>query len=205
DLLTPTYVRVDSLQLRDGQGPATRWSPMDSLVVWANVSDPFGTSEIAGAWINITDPSGVLVRNFTAMSLQSSGVAWKCFNGSVTAPLANGTYRIEVIAKEGNGALAYAIGSGLVRAPDVRPTIVPSQPSALSGDTFAYTIWLNNTGSGPASQVWVNLTLPSELIFVKLRRGEPHGSDELDLDERRRVQHLFPCSGQGPIRDPAGP
>jgi uncharacterized repeat protein (TIGR01451 family) len=166
DLLTPTYVRVDSLQLRDGQGPATVWSPMDPLVVWANVSDPFGTSEIVGAWINITDPSGTLVRNFTAMSLLPSGPGWKWFDASVAAPLTNGTYRVEVIAKEGNGALAYATGGALVRAPDVRPTIVPSQPSALSGDTFAYTIWLNNTGSGPASQVWVNLTLPSELIFI---------------------------------------
>jgi uncharacterized repeat protein (TIGR01451 family) len=166
DLLTSTYVRVDSLQLRDGAGPATVWSPMDSLVVWANVSDPFGTSEIAAAWINITDPSGALVRNFTAMSILSSGSGWKLFNASVSAPLTNGTYRIEVIAKEGNGALAYTIGSGLVRAPDIRPALVPSQPSALSGDTFTYTIWYNNTGSGPAAQVWVNLTLASEVTFV---------------------------------------
>jgi uncharacterized repeat protein (TIGR01451 family) len=166
NLLTSTYVQVDSLQLRDGNGPATVWSSLDRLVTWVNVSDPFGAVEIAGAWINITDPSGALVRNFTAMSLLSSGTGWKLFDTSLGSPLANGTYGIEVVAKEANGAFAYGTATAVVRSPDVRPAIVPTRPSALSGDTFAYTVWFNNTGTGPASRVWINLTLASQLVFV---------------------------------------
>src|SRR2546430_16436707 len=49
NLRTTTYVRIDQIDMRDAVGPATAWSPKDALVVQANVSDPFGSSEIASA------------------------------------------------------------------------------------------------------------------------------------------------------------
>jgi uncharacterized repeat protein (TIGR01451 family) len=166
DLFTPTYVHVDSLDLRDAQGPATVWSPKDRLVAWANVSDPFGAPEIMGAWINVTSPSGALVLNFTAMTLLSTGSGWKLFDASLGPPLANGTYNIEVVVKERNSAIAYTVGKALVRSPDVGLGIAPTQASALSGDTFFYTIWYNNSGSGPAGTLWINMTLAAQLGFV---------------------------------------
>lgn len=167
DLLTPTYVHVDGLSLRDAVGPATVWSPKDPLVVHANVSDPFGAAEIAEAWINLTDPFGVLVLNFTPMSLLGSGEpGWKLYGTTYGPLLANGTYQVEIVVQEGNGVLAYATATALVRAPALGLVVEPSQVSALSGDTFDFALWYNNTGTGPAGHVWLNVTLPNEVLFV---------------------------------------
>ncbi len=167
EILTPTYVRVDALALRDLRGPATVWSPKDSLVVWANVSDPFGATEIAGATINLTDPSGAPVLASAPMAVLRSGPpGWKLYGATEAPPLANGTYAIEVVAEESNGVLAYAVGSAVVRAPAFTSALVPSQPSALSGDTVALNLWYNNTGTGPAGRTWINISLPSQLVFV---------------------------------------
>ncbi|HYM39202.1 MAG TPA: choice-of-anchor R domain-containing protein [Thermoplasmata archaeon] len=167
DVLTTTYVQVDVLGLRDASGPAVVWSPKDALVVRANVSDPFGAAEIAGAWINLTDPMGSRVLNFVPMTLLASNVsAWKLFGAAYGPALANGTYAIEIMVEEGNGVLAYATATALVRAPSFDLVLVPTQSSALSGDTFFFAVWYNNTGSGPAGRAWINLTLPNQLLFV---------------------------------------
>jgi uncharacterized repeat protein (TIGR01451 family) len=167
DVLTPAYVHVDALELRDASGPASVWSPKDALVVHANVSDPFGVSEIAGAWINLTDPAGSRVLNFVPMTLLGSNASgWKLFGTTYGSALANGTYAIEIVVEEGNGVLAYATATALVRAPSLTLVLVPTQSSALSGDTFFFAVWYNNTGSGPAGRVWINVTLPNQFAFV---------------------------------------
>ena len=166
-ILTTTYVRVDALELRDASGLASVWSPKDELVVDANVSDPFGISEIAGAWINLTDPVGSRVLNFVPMTLLASNASgWKLFGATYGPGLTNGTYAIEIVVEEGNGVLAYAVGTALVRAPSFDLVLVPTQSSALSGDTLFFAIWYNNTGSGRARSVRIDVTLPSQLVFV---------------------------------------
>lgn len=170
DILTPTYVRVDTLQLRDSKGVTTQWSPKDLLNVTANVFDPFGSAEIAGAWLNLTDPSGSQVLTLAPLILratdQSPVPAWKLFSRSYGPPLANGTYGIEVMVEERNGVLAYAIAAINVSAPRMSLSLVPSVPSVLSGDTFAYAVWYNNTGTGRAAEIWLNVTLPSQVVFL---------------------------------------
>src|SRR5256886_8807401 len=95
DVRTTTYVRIDQLDMRDAVGPATAWSPKDALVVQANVSDPLGSSEIAGARINLTAPSGAVIANYTAMALfatdPASPSAWKVFRFTLFPPLAQGS------------------------------------------------------------------------------------------------------------------
>ena len=170
DILTPTYVRVDALQLRDAMGVATQWSPKDLLNVTANVSDPFGSAEIAGAWINLTDPLGSAVLTLAPMILRATDTspvpAWKLLSRSYGPPLANGTYGIEVAVEERNGVLAYATASINVSAPRMSLSLVPSVASVLSGDTFAYAVWYNNTGTGRAAHVWLNVTFPSQVVFL---------------------------------------
>src|SRR5204863_9292482 len=121
DVRTTTYVRIDQLDMRDGVGPTTAWSPRDALVVQANVSDPLGSSEIAGARINLTAPSGALIANYTAMALfatdPASPSAWKVFRFTLFPPLAQGSYQAVVSATESNGVLDIAVASALVRDP----------------------------------------------------------------------------------------
>ena len=170
DVRTTTYVRIDQLDMRDGVGPTTAWSPRDALVVQANVSDPLGSSEIAGARINLTAPSGALIANYTAMALfatdPASPSAWKVFRFTLFPPLAQGSYQAVVTATESNGVLDIAEASALVRAPSFTLAKTTTSSNVNSGDRYTYDLWFNNTGSGPAGRVWINDSLPSELTFL---------------------------------------
>ncbi|TLZ57820.1 MAG: DUF11 domain-containing protein [Methanobacteriota archaeon] len=170
NLRTTTYVRIDQIDTRDAVGPATAWSPKDALVVQANVSDPFGSSEIASARINLTAPSGAVIANYTAMALfatdPANPSAWKVFRFTLFPPLAQGTYHATVTAMESNGVLDIAESSALVRAPSFTLSKTTTSSNVRSGDRYTYDLWFNNTGSGPAGQVWLNDSLPSELTFL---------------------------------------
>jgi len=166
DVLTTTYTHVDQLLLRDGKGPATVWSPKDRLVVWANVSDPFGSRDVAGARINVTDPLGNAVLTWSSMVPILNGTAWRRFQSSVLPLLANGTYRVGVVAIETNGDTNAASATALVRAPRFTLEKVANVRQAKAGALYTYTIWFNDTGTGPAGRVWINDTMPSQLTFV---------------------------------------
>jgi uncharacterized repeat protein (TIGR01451 family) len=170
ELNTTTYVRIDLIDLRDGIGSTTVWSPKDTFVAQANVSDPFGSSEIAGARINLTTPAGALVVNFTAMALlardPASPSAWKLFRFTYAPPLSQGTYRATITAIESNGVHDIGEASALVRAPSFSLQKTATSSNARSGDRFTYDIWFNNTGPGSARRVWINDSLPSQLTFL---------------------------------------
>jgi len=170
DLDTATYVRIDRIDMRDGTGSTTTWSPKSTLVVEANISDPFGSTEIAGARIDLTSPSGAVVVNYTAMALlatdSATPSAWKLFRFTLAPPLSEGTYRATVTAEESNGVLDIAEAAAVVRAPSFTIVKSATDSNVRSGDLFTYDLWFNNTGSGPAGRVWLNDTLPGELDFL---------------------------------------
>jgi uncharacterized repeat protein (TIGR01451 family) len=170
DVTTTTYVRIDLIDMRDAVRSTTVWSPRDSLVVQANVSDPFGSSEIAGARINVTSPSGAVIVNYTAMALlatdRSTPSAWKLYRFALTPQLTEGLYRVRVTAAESNGVIDVGDSSARVRVPAFTLTVIATSGNVGSGDRFTYNIWFNNTGSGPAGRVWINDSLPAELTFL---------------------------------------
>ncbi|HYM39312.1 MAG TPA: hypothetical protein VEY12_04085 [Thermoplasmata archaeon] len=166
-LQTTTYVSVDSLV--PPASPATYLSPKSSLVITANVSDPFGSGEIREARLNLTGPGGLAVRwlNLTPVAVDpSSPSAWKVFQYSRPPALANGTDSIELTAIERNGVLDIAAGAFTVRAPSFDLRKLASVAQAKSNVRFTYSIWYNNTGTGPAGTAWINDTLPSQVSFV---------------------------------------
>ncbi len=169
DLLTDTYVVVRTLALGNQAGPTSTWAPQDSLVVSANVSDPFGRSRIAGVWVNITDPSGHLAAA-GAMSViltdPSSLPAWELTSYTLAPPLATGEYRVVVTAMEDNGVRTFAQATAHVAVPSFSLSNVPAPDRAQYGQPVAFYIWFNNTGTGPAPQVWINDTLPAAVTFV---------------------------------------
>jgi uncharacterized repeat protein (TIGR01451 family) len=170
DVTTTTYVRIDLIDMRDAVRSATVWSTRDTLVVQANVSDPFGSSEVAGARVNLTSPSGAVIVNYTAMALLATDPsvpsAWKLYRFALAPPLAEGTYRVRVTAAESNGVLDAADSSALVRVPSFALHETTTSGNVRSGDRFTYSIWYNNTGSGRAGRVWINDSLPGELTFI---------------------------------------
>ncbi|TLZ91460.1 MAG: DUF11 domain-containing protein, partial [Methanobacteriota archaeon] len=170
ELDTTTYVRIEQIDMRDAIGSASVWSPKDTLVVQANVSDPFGSSEISGAWINLTSPAGSVIVNYTAMALfatdPASPSAWKLFRFTLPPSLQQGTYHATVTAVESNGVLDVAESSALVRAPAFSIAKTATRSNVRGGDLFSYDLWFNNTGSGPAGRLWINDSLPSELTFL---------------------------------------
>ena len=164
---TTTYVTVDALQ--PSLSPATYLSPKSSLVVTANVSDPLGSAQIVDARLNLTGPSGPIV---TWQSLlpavavdPSSPSAWKLFRYTLSSPLLLGTYTVRVTAVERSGATDIAAGGAIVREPSFTLQKGANTVQAKTGTKVTYTIWYNNTGSGPAGRVWINDTLPSQETY----------------------------------------
>lgn len=170
DLDTTTYVRIDSIDLRDATTSTSVWSPKDVLIVQANVSDPLGSSEILGARINVTSPSGTLIVNFTAMALIATDLstpsAWKLFRFTLAPPLSEGVYGMRITASESNGVVDAGQATGLVRAPRFDVVKTSTATNVGGGDLFTYDIWFNNSGTGPAGRVWINDSLPIELLFL---------------------------------------
>ena len=169
DLRTTTYVSIGQLLLGNAGGPTSAWSPADPLVTWANVSDPFGSSRIAGAWINITSPAGQLVVSSALGVLSADGSAlpaWKLFGYTLSPPLITGRYRVDVIAREDNGVASRAEGFAQVAVPSIALQNLANVSRARVGMAFAYFLYFNNTGTGPAGSVWINDTLPSELTYT---------------------------------------
>ncbi len=169
DLDTSTYVRIDLLDLRDARASTNVWSAKDTLVVQANVSDPFGSSELSGARINLTAPSGSVVVNYTSMALVAtdpgSPSAWKLFRFTYAPPLAEGIYSMRITAIESNGVMDVADAIALVRLPHFTFEKSATLASVVGGDRFTYNVWFNNTGPGTAGQVWINDSLPGEVNF----------------------------------------
>ena len=167
-LQTTTYVSIDALA--PALSPTTYLSPKSSLVITANVSDPFGSAEIIAAHVNVTGPGGSVVGWADAFPVAavdpSSPSAWKLFRLTVNPPLRNGTYAVEVTAVERNGVTDLADGGATVRAPAFTLQKVASPDQGKSGTKLTYFLWYNNTGSGPAGRVWLNDTLPSQVNFA---------------------------------------
>ena len=169
DLDTTTYVRIDVLDLRDARTSTNVWSAKDTLVVQANVSDPFGSSELSGARINLTAPSGSVVVNYTSMALVATdpGIpsAWKLYRFTYAPPLAEGTYSMRITAIESNGVMDVEDATALVRLPHFTFEKSATLASVVGGDRFTYNVWFNNTGLGTAGQVWINDSLPDQVTF----------------------------------------
>lgn len=173
DIRTDTYVALRPLSLANGAGPTGTWSTLDSILVGANVSDPFGIAKVKGVWINVTTPSGHLAASGPMNVVQtdpSSLPAWDRLSFTLAPPLQQGRYRIVVNALEDNGVTALAEAWASVAMPSFGFAAEASRDRVDTGSLVALTLWYNNSGTGPAGWAWVNDTLPSGLTFVGSNR-----------------------------------
>ncbi len=172
DILTDTYVTLEPPSIANEAGTTT-WSPSDSLIVRANVSDPFGIAKVKGVWVNITTPSGHLAASGPMSILltdPSSLPAWDLLSFSLAPPLQQGRYRIVVNALEDNGVQALAEAWASVAVPSFGLAAAASEYRVQTGSPVALYLFYNNSGTGPAGWAWINDTLPSGLTFVGSNR-----------------------------------
>ncbi|OGS49682.1 MAG: hypothetical protein A3K65_09670 [Euryarchaeota archaeon RBG_16_68_12] len=166
---TDTYVSVDRTTVTDTRGPSPFFSPKDTIRVLANVSDPFGSAEIAGAIITLVDPTGLaLATNATVPAIATdpgTPSLWKAFAYPVPALTRQGRYTFTVAAVEGNGVRSTASGSFDVRAPVLSLALSQNATLVPPLGTVRYTVTVNNTGAGNAT-AWLNSTLPSGLAYA---------------------------------------
>ncbi len=166
---TETYVSIDFVSVEDANGPATFFSTMETVFIGALVSDPFGSEEIAGVWINITDPDDVQVVIVDAMTLMltdpSFPSAWKIFLYPYANPLKEGTYNFTLIAVETNGVFDTYDGNFTVRVPVLSLDVEPDSGYVIAGSSTDLTVNFNNSGQGTAT-AWVNITLPVDFTYV---------------------------------------
>ncbi len=169
DIVTDTYVAIQPLSLANQEGPTALWSSLDSLIIGANVSDPFGTSRIAGVWINITTPSAHLAAAgpmTVVLADSSSPPAWELLTFTLAPPLQTGRYHVVVTAMEDNGVTTRAEAWASVAMPQFTFAVDARAHRVVTGDTVAFDLWYNNTGTGPAGWAWINDTLPAGLAFI---------------------------------------
>ena len=155
-----TYVAPDWINSYDSLGNTKSVFVAGSTIQLASeVSDPFGSYDVAGANIAISDPSGTVRQALTAMTYETTDTStppgWKSYYFNYTIPATGtttGTWSVTVTAVEGNGVTCNRLYTFNVITPDhmqVTPqyTSVPingtatlqSQVVDASGDSLSVT------------------------------------------------------------------
>jgi uncharacterized repeat protein (TIGR01451 family)/fimbrial isopeptide formation D2 family protein len=137
--------------------------PGGKVYIRATISDPFGSYDITGATIKITDPSGTVQLLPTGMGtpVYDSGAASKIYEYSSSGPFsvpsgaALGNWSVSVTATEGSEGTITNTGyfSMIVGVPNVFILKSANKSSANPGDIITYTVQVKNTGVGTANTV----------------------------------------------------
>ncbi|MBI4417077.1 MAG: DUF11 domain-containing protein, partial [Euryarchaeota archaeon] len=108
-----------------------------------------------------------------SLSAPNEGYRWYHSNANVVA----GESKIETGGGWGSPQVPdmVYVTYGIKLEPSIRVGMSLDRVSANPGDTFAYTVYLNNTGSRAAPNVWVNLSLPAGVTYVSDNAGPALG------------------------------
>lgn len=138
-------------------------NPGDDIYIRATVSDPFGSYDISGSTLTLTDPLGTVMLGAPAVAMTEvfdSNAATKIYEyGPYTVPAGGpgGNWAARVEATEGTEGTVSNYGIGTLEVAELLPllTVVKSanSGSADPGAVVIYTIQVINTGAGPATAV----------------------------------------------------
>src|SRR5207245_3373995 len=137
-------------------GSDTQFGP--AAYRWVNFTPSLPIQLVAGQmyWVVMRNASGV------------SSIGWNWWNTRSGTYLAPGQGLSSV--DEGGTWGAGGIGDFTLRTfgyeeTTVSLSIAPDTTEVARGGSARFTIWFNNTGTEVASQVWINITLPSGFTF----------------------------------------
>ncbi|TLM66813.1 MAG: DUF11 domain-containing protein [Deltaproteobacteria bacterium] len=176
------------------------FTPGQTVYIRVTVSDPFGSFDISGASIDITNPGGTLVVNAGAMTQVAAAGAVKTYEYAYpVSPFASqGNWTVRIVAREGTeGAVSDdRISAFRVVAPlltflklsqvESDPVNGPANPQAIPGADIRYTLLVTNSGEGPVdgnSLVIVDPIPANTRLFVEdLGQGSPILFGDVDGD-----------------------
>lgn len=160
----------------------------------ATVSDPFGSYDISGATVTLTDSAGTVRVNGAAMTeVFDSGAATKIYQYTYAVPAGGpaGNWTARVVAREGSEGTVtdYALKGLTVTVPLPSLTLLKSaaaysdpvngttSPKAIPGAAMRYTLLTTNFGAGTAdanSLVFVDPIPADTALYVgNLGQGKP--------------------------------
>ena len=172
---TTTVVNVDSVSVHSAPYPSTAtkalYSPGETVYVRGVISDPFGSYDVGGADITLTDPNGTPIQLFDAQMTQvaDSGVATRTFEYAYALPsnAVAGYWSTGVTGLEGTeGTVTHtANGSFLVGLAPLTTTLT-HVGDFVAGANGTYQVVVHNNGAAVSGTTTVTDTLPAGLGFV---------------------------------------
>jgi uncharacterized repeat protein (TIGR01451 family) len=201
DLNSATVINVDSVQMYNaafnGGAVQTTFYPGANVFIRAQVSDPFGSFDISGARITITNPSGTIVVPNVAMTAQgapatcNSQTAASCifqYQFPVPASPVLGTWNVSVTADEGvEGVTDNRLATFIVEIPQPSLTILKTStvlsdpvnnttnPKRIPQAIVRYDITTTNSGPGvvDANTLVITDPIPTDAAMYVLAAGNP--------------------------------
>lgn len=136
----------------------------NTVYIRAIINDPFGSYDISGASVSLTDASGTVKLSGAAMTeVNDSLAASKTYEYAYTIPAGGpaGNWQVQIDAVEGMEGTVndYAVASLPVTVPQPSLLAVKNANGATAaapGDTVTYKITLTNAGVGVAANVVIN-------------------------------------------------
>ncbi len=177
-LASNNVINVNSIGLYSAAYPSaaalTSVAPGQTVYIRATISDPFGSYDITGASLTLTDSGSTVRLNAVAMpQVNDSGAATKIYEYQYTVPATGvpaGNWSIKVTAAEGTEGTVT--DTGYATMPLVIPpvlTVVKSvspNPSINPGQVITYTVVITNTGNGTATNVIATDFVPTYTTYV---------------------------------------
>ena len=155
---TTSYINVYNVTITDSNGNIINNStPPSTVIVVANVTDPFGSFDISNVSVQMLYPNNTVAIGPLAMVLNSTDPGslsmWKLFNSSIplSTSLDTGSYNFLVIANESNGVKSNMSAPLSISYPfNVSAT---KSFSYTSGSNFTVNIMVTNGNSHTVSGV----------------------------------------------------
>lgn len=198
DLNSNTVINVDSVQAFGAAFPAgtvpPSFTPGANLWVRAEISDPFGSFDIASASVSIIDSGGTTRVSAQPMALVADdGSAVRTYEFPWTVPASGvplGGWTLRVIGVEGTEGIVTDVGVGpllialpppLLRVQKLSevlsdPLNGSTNPKRIPGAVVRYAITVRNSGAGPVDGNTLVITdpvPPDAELFVGTGSGDP--------------------------------
>jgi uncharacterized repeat protein (TIGR01451 family) len=163
-------------------GGASFFSQGQALTITARVSDPFGSYDVAGADVLVTDPGGTPVVPGLAMMPVVTSTDAVTFEHVYNVPAAAtlGVYTSVVTGSEGNGVQATASVTFTVQRPAVLTSSLVAAPLAVyHGQPIAVTMLVANSGQVTATNVAPSLLTQGGTGAASLASGPTPASTDV--------------------------